>query len=125
RLAAGRLVGASAPRVPRFRPSLGWSAVFIAGLALCTTALSEFWLFNVGAALVIGIVMLSLVLLSGYAGHISLMQMTFVGMGALPAGRLVGTGSAWASLARGAVSPAFGPPAPLAALRLHPFYRAR
>src|SRR5438309_1604361 len=124
RLAAGRLVGARAPRVPRLRPSLGWSAVFIAGLALCTTALSEFWLFNVGATLVIGIVILSLVLLSGYAGHISLMQMTFVGLGALTAGRLVGTGSVWGVLAAGAVAAAFGALVALPALRLQPLYLA-
>src|SRR4051794_21858885 len=124
RLAAGRVVGAATPRVPGLRSSLTWSAVLVAGLAVLSTLLSEFWLFNVSTALVIGIVMLSLVLLSGYAGHISLMQMTFVGVGAVTAGRLVGTGSIWGILAAGVIAAVLGAAVALPALRLQPLYLA-
>src|SRR5438309_3494750 len=59
RLSAGRVVGARAPRVPPLRASVAWSVAFVAVLALCSTAMSDFWLFTVSTALVIGIVMLS------------------------------------------------------------------
>ena len=124
RLTAGRVVGARSPRVPGLRPSIGWSVAFVAVLAVWSTAMSDFWLFNVSAALVIGIVMLSLVLLAGYAGHISLMQMTFVGLGAVTAGRLVGTGSVWGILLAGLIAAAFGAFVALPALRLQPLYLA-
>src|SRR4051812_10885236 len=124
RLSAGRVVGAMTPRVPGLRDSLLWSGAFIVFIAVCSTVLSEFWTFNISTALVLGIVMLSLVLLSGYAGHISLMQMTFVGLGALTAGRLVGTGSVGGILVAGAVAAVFGALVALPALRLQPLYLA-
>src|SRR4051812_15050579 len=107
RLAAGRLVGATTPRVPTLRGSVAYSGALVAVVAAASLVLSEFWVFNLSTALVIGVVMLSLVLLSGYAGHISLMQMTFVGLGAVVAGRLVGNGSIWGILAAGLGAAAF------------------
>ena len=124
RLTAGRLVGAVEPRVPSLRESVVWSGIFIVGIGVLSSAMSEFWLFNVGSALVIGIVMLSLVLLSGFAGHISLMQMTFVGLGAVVAGRFVGTGSIWGVLLAGVVAAVFGVLVALPALKLQPLYLA-
>src|SRR4051812_800924 len=59
RLAAGRLVGASTPRVPTLRRSLACSGGLVAVVAVASLVLSEFWVFNLGTALVIGIVMLS------------------------------------------------------------------
>src|SRR5947208_7722343 len=55
RLRAGRLVGVKAPRVPTRRESSFAAVVFVAVMALLSTSLSEFWLFNVSSALVIGI----------------------------------------------------------------------
>jgi branched-chain amino acid transport system permease protein len=124
RLAAGRTVGAAAPRVPTLRRSLLSAVAFVVVLAALAPLLSDFWLFNVSTALVLGIVMLSLVLLSGFAGHISLMQMTFVGLGAVTAGRLVGGGSIWSVLAAGLVAALFGAVVALPALRLQPLYLA-
>jgi branched-chain amino acid transport system permease protein len=118
------VVSAIEPTVPSPRASLARSGVFIVLMLALSTLLSEFWLFNVGSALVLGIVMLSLVLLSGFAGHISLMQMTFVGFGAVTAGRMIGTGSIWSILVAGVVTAAFGALVALPALRLQPLYLA-
>jgi branched-chain amino acid transport system permease protein len=124
RLPAGRIVSATAPRPPSLRASLVWSGVFIALMAALSTTMSEFWLFNVSLAMVIGIVMLSLVLLTGFAGQISLMQMTFVGVGALAANRIVGTGSVFGIVAAGLVAAALGAIVALPALRLQALYLA-
>ena len=124
RLSAGRIVSARQPHVPDLRKSLLSSVAFVAVLAAVSASLSDFWLFNVSQALVLGIVMLSLVLLSGYSGHISLMQMTFVGVGAVTAGRFIGSGSIWAVLAAGLVAAVLGVVVALPALRLQPLYLA-
>jgi branched-chain amino acid transport system permease protein len=98
--------------------------VFVGALALLSTQLSEYWLFNVSSALVLGVVMLSLVLLSGYAGQVSLMQMTFVGIGALTMGRIAGGGSLFGLVAAAVVAGAFGALVALPALRLQDLYLA-
>jgi branched-chain amino acid transport system permease protein len=124
RLRAGRIVGARTPRVPTMRETGVASAVFVAGIALLSTQLSDFWLFNTSSALVIGVVMLSLVLLSGYAGQVSLMQMTFVGVGALTFGKIASGGSPLGLIAVVLVCGAFGALVALPALRLQDLYLA-
>jgi branched-chain amino acid transport system permease protein len=124
RLPAGRVVGVAPPRVPPLRTTLVTSAVLFGGLALASGALSDFWVFNLSVAFVIGLVVLSLVLLSGFAGQISLMQMTFVGVGALTAGRFVGNGSILGIVAAGVVSALLGALVALPALRLQALYLA-
>jgi branched-chain amino acid transport system permease protein len=124
RLRAGRIVGARTPRVPTLRESAVASAAFVAGIAVLATQLSDFWLFNTSSALVIGVVMLSLVLLSGYAGQVSLMQMTFVGVGALTFGKVAGGGSPLGLIAVVLVCGAFGALVALPALRLQDLYLA-
>ena len=124
KIPAGRLVGAAPPRVPSRRASVIWGAVFIAVMWTLSTVLSEFWLFNFSLALVLGIAMLSLVLLSGFAGQISLMQMTFVGIGAVTASRITHTGSISGVIAAGVIAAAFGAVVALPALRLQELYLA-
>ncbi|MCU1373063.1 MAG: livH 4 [Actinomycetia bacterium] len=124
RLPAGRLVAAAPPRVPSLRQSTMAALAFIAVLAVVSGLLSEFWVFNISLAFVIGLVALSLVLLSGYAGQVSLMQMTFVGVGVLTAGRFIGNGSIVGIVAAGLVAAAFGALVALPALRLQELYLA-
>jgi branched-chain amino acid transport system permease protein len=124
RLPSGRIISAVAPRVPSLRSSLLWSAAFIILMTALSGVLSDFWVFNIGLALAIGIVVLSLVLLSGFAGQISLMQMTFVGIGALVAGRMIGTGSIFGILVAGLVTAVAGAIVALPALRLQALYLA-
>ena len=124
RMRAGRVVGIVAPRVPAFRESLVRSGVFVAAVAVLSLFLSEFWTFTLASALITGMVLLSLVLLSGYAGQVSLMQMAFVGVGALVMGRLGGDGSILGVLLAGAVAAAFGAVVALPALRVRDIYLA-
>jgi branched-chain amino acid transport system permease protein len=124
RLRAGRPTGARAPRVPSGREALAAAVGFVAVMTVLSAVLSEFWLFNVASSLVVGIVLLSLVLLSGYGGQVSLMQMSFVGVGALAMGRLAGGGSPAGLLAAAGLAAAFGALVAVPALRLQDLYLA-
>jgi len=123
RLRAGRLVGVQTPRVPGLRQSMGGGVVIVVVAALLSTRLSDFWLFNTSQAFVFGIVMLSLVLLSGYAGQVSLMQMVFVGAGCLAMGHL-GGGSLLGVFLAAVLAAALGAVVGLVALRLEDLYLA-
>jgi branched-chain amino acid transport system permease protein len=74
------IVSAPLPALPR---TLGWSAGLLLFVALLAGSMSEANLLLVGTAATYAIVMLSLVLLTGYGGHVSLAQLTFTGVGAL------------------------------------------
>jgi branched-chain amino acid transport system permease protein len=111
------------PRVPSLRASLISAAVFLVAMGLVSGHMSAFWLFNCSLALVLGIAMLSLVVLSGYAGQISLMQMTFVGIGALAASRL-GNGTVLGLVTAGVVAAVLGAVVAMPALRLQELYLA-
>ncbi|MFL6156666.1 MAG: ABC transporter permease subunit [Marmoricola sp.] len=73
-------------------PTLGRSAVFGAGLIvvviLLAAGMADSNLLLVGTAATYGIVMLSLVLLTGYGGYVSLAQFTFAGVGAVAYAKL-------------------------------------
>ena len=57
---------------------------------LLSAVLSPTDLFTLGQGVVFGLIMLSLVLLTGYAGQVSLAQMSFVGLGAFAMGKFFG-----------------------------------
>lgn len=73
-------------------PTLGRSAIFGAGLIAAIVVLAggmtDSNLLLVGTAATYGIVMLSLVLLTGYGGFVSLAQFTFAGVGAVAYAKL-------------------------------------
>ena len=79
------IVSAPLPSLPR---TLGWSAGLLLCVALLGGALSEPNLLLVGKAAAFAIVMLSMVLLTGYGGHVSLAQLAFAGVGALTYAKL-------------------------------------
>jgi branched-chain amino acid transport system permease protein len=74
--------------------------------------------------LALGIVGLSLVLLTGYAGQISLCQLTFLGVGAFVMGKISGGDSWWGLVLAVVVSGALGALVALPALRLRGLYLA-
>ena len=74
------LVSAPVPTIPRTGLWAGISFVVIVMLAI---SLSTANLLLAGAALAFSILMLSLVLLTGYGGFVSLAQFTFAGVGAV------------------------------------------
>lgn len=83
KLRVGRIAGTTLPRLPSWRQTVAWSGVFLAGVWLVTGALSDADQSRFGQALCLSLIMLSLVLLTGYGGDVSLCQMSFVGVGAI------------------------------------------
>lgn len=124
RLRVGRVVGAAAPRVPDLTQSLRSAGLFLVVAAVLSTLLSDVRLFDATSGLVFGMVMLSLVLLSGYGGQIALCQFTFVGIGALVMGKIFPDGQLLGIVVAGAVTAAVGALVALPALRLKELYLA-
>jgi branched-chain amino acid transport system permease protein len=83
KLRVGRISGTTLPRLPSWRRTLIWSGVFLAAVWLVTGGLSQADQSRFGQALCLSLIMLSLVLLTGYGGDVSLCQMSFVGVGAI------------------------------------------
>jgi branched-chain amino acid transport system permease protein len=79
------IVSAPLPSLPR---TMACSGGLLLVVALLAGTLSEANLLVVGRAAAFGIVMLSMVLLTGYGGHISLAQLAFAGVGALTYAKL-------------------------------------
>jgi branched-chain amino acid transport system permease protein len=79
------MVAAPVPTVPRMVIS---GAVALLVTAMLVATLGEVGLLRLGTAATYAIVMLSLVLLTGYGGHVSLAQLSFAGVGALTYAKL-------------------------------------
>jgi branched-chain amino acid transport system permease protein len=91
RLRSGSVAGLRMPRTASLRQSVGTGVLFVLVAYLVSGQLSEANLAIGGQGLVLAFIMLSLVLLSGYGGQVSLCQLTFVGLGAFAMGRIGGT----------------------------------
>ncbi len=74
------MVSAPVPTMPRMAVS---GAVALLVTAMLVVTLGDVGLLRLGTAATYTIVMLSLVLLTGYGGHVSLAQLSFAGVGAL------------------------------------------
>lgn len=106
------------------RPSLVMGAAFVAVTVVVASVLSVSNLFVFGQGIVLGVVMLSLVLLSGYGGQVSLCQMTMAGLGAFSMGRIFGGGSLVGLVVAAALPAAVGALLAMAVLRLRGLYLA-
>lgn len=104
RLRSGSLTGIKVPRTPSARRSLASAAAFVAAIWVVSGSLGPGSLATLGRGLVLGIVMLSLVLLAGYGGQVSLCQMTFVGLGAFAMGHVGGYAGLLAAVALAAAA---------------------
>jgi branched-chain amino acid transport system permease protein len=124
RLRAGRLVGAVMPRVPGFRRSLGGAGLLVGIALFLSRVLMPADLIRAGQGLALGIIMLSLVLLTGYSGQVSLCQMTFAGVGAYVMAKVGGDGAIVGILAAGVVAALVGVIVALPSLRLQGLYLA-
>jgi branched-chain amino acid transport system permease protein len=89
KLTVGRLVGRDVPRVPSMSQTLVRGALFIPVVVLIT-GLAGDYILDVDRALVYATLMLSVVLLTGYSGQISLGQYVFFGVGAFTMGKVAG-----------------------------------
>ena len=77
-----------------------------------------------GVVMTLGIVGLSLVLLTGYSGQVSLCQFSFMGIGAFVMGKVAGGGSVLGLVAATVVCAAVGALVALPTIRLRDLYLA-
>ena len=125
KLIAGRVVGRDTPRIPKLPASLVRAAVFIPAVALlASVAESHDFLPDLTRALIYGTLILSLVLLTGYSGQISLAQYVFFGLGAFAMGKVAGGDSILGMGAAALIAVPLGVLVALPALRLQGIYLA-
>ncbi|MEO6606375.1 MAG: ABC transporter permease [Aeromicrobium sp.] len=87
-LRIGQVKGMIAAPVPTLGKAARWGAVLVVLVAIVSVGLPDSKLLLVGTAATYAIVMLSLVLLTGYGGYVSLAQFTFAGVGAVAYARI-------------------------------------
>ena len=122
-LAAARF-GGKTRRLTSFRTSVALAIAFVVGAWIVAGILSAGNLIYFGRGIVLGIVMLSLVLVTGYGGQVSLCQMTFAGLGAFFMGKLFGGDSVVGLLAAFAIPAAMGAVLAMVVGRLRGIYLA-
>ena len=123
KLTVGRLVGRDVPKVPNLSSTLLRAAVFVPAIILLASVAGD----NLGdltLALIYGTLLLSLVLLTGYSGQISLAQYVFYGLGAFAMGKVAGGDSILGMGAAAAIAVPLGVVIALPALRLQGLYLA-
>jgi branched-chain amino acid transport system permease protein len=128
--AVGRLTTMRVPRVAGGKESLIAGVVFfaiaiVASMTFANTEINGTTLLTLGGVVMtLGIVGLSLVLLTGYSGQISLCQFSFMGIGAFVMGKIAGGGSLLGLVAATAVCAAVGALIALPTIRLRDLYLA-
>jgi branched-chain amino acid transport system permease protein len=123
RLSLGPIRGVPSPAVPALPTTLVAGAVLVAVVAVWTATTATSTTLLIGTGFAYALIMLSLVLLTGYGGYVSLAQLTFAGIGALVVAR-VGSPSIWALLLAVAVTAGVGALVALPVMRLTGLYLA-
>jgi branched-chain amino acid transport system permease protein len=123
-LAAGRPAALLKRKTMGLGPSLVMAGGFVAIAAGMTGVLGPGNLIIFNQGIVLGIVMLSLVLVAGYGGQVSLCQMTLAGFGAYAMGKTFGGGSLFGLVASVLVPAAIACGLSLAVVRLRGLYLA-
>jgi len=111
-------------RVPTVRGTAVFAAAITAAGVILATVLSPSDLLTYGPMFSLGLVALSFVPLTGYAGQISLCQLSMAGIGALVWAHLGASGSLWALIAAIVVPAVVGAVIAIPALRLSGIYLA-
>jgi branched-chain amino acid transport system permease protein len=124
RLRTATLGGAIAPRVAGLRSSILGGVAVVAITVVLSRGLSTSHLQTGTEAFALALVLLSLVLVTGYGGMVSLCQMAFVGLGAYAMSHLGHGGSLLGVLAAVGLSAAAGALVALPTLRLRGLYLA-
>jgi branched-chain amino acid transport system permease protein len=104
RLAVGRRVSAARVVVPDRRSAVVRSTAFVAAVLVLVQVLPSEHLIDAQRAMVFAVILLSLVVLTGYSGLVSLAQYVFVAMGAWAMGNVLG-GASLLGLVAAAVAP--------------------
>lgn len=124
RLSVGRVARVRPARVASARTTVVGAAVVVVGVVVLSAVLTGSNLYTMGTALTLAMLALSLTLLSGYAGQISLCQFTFLGLGALAMHWVAGGSSVLGVLAAVGLCAAVGAVLALPVLRLRGLYLA-
>ena len=124
RLRVGRIVGRSTPRVPNLNESIARAAGFVVLAVIVAAFAPKGALPDMTQGLVFGLIMLSLVVLTGYSGQVSLSQLTFVGLGAWAMGSIGHGDSIVGLVAAAAIAIPVGAVIALPAMRLQGIYLA-
>jgi branched-chain amino acid transport system permease protein len=125
RLRAGRAVGRRNPRVPSAQGALGGAIVLVAAAVAVSSAVhGAINLAALNTGMATALIMLSLVVLTGFGGQVSLCTMTFAGIGAVIFLKTTHGGSPIDLLLVGAVCGVVGAIVALPALRLQGLYLA-
>ena len=124
RLKTATFSGAVAPRVASLKTSLVWGAVLIGGTALVSLGLSDINLRTGASGFALALVLLSLMLLTGYGGMVSICQMSMAGLGAIAMGHVASGGSLLGVLAAIGLSGAVGAALALPTLKMRGLYLA-
>ena len=124
RLRAGAATVTRSLPIPSLSRSAVSAAAFLAGAAVLVQFLHNTLLVQSGEAVAVGIVGLSVVLLTGYGGQLSLAQYAFMGFGAWVFGKVAPGGGVLGLLGVALITGALGAIVALPALRLRGLYLA-
>jgi branched-chain amino acid transport system permease protein len=124
RLTVGRRTTRRPLRVPKLRESVIGATAFVAFAWVASGFLSNRDLGTMTKGAALALIMLSLVLLTGYGGQISLAQLTFAGVGAFAMGKVAGGNSILGLFAAAGFAAIIGGIVALPALRLRGLYLA-
>lgn len=124
KLTVGRIVGRDEPRVPRLANSLLAGLAFVGVVSVVAALMPAAYVPDTARAMVYATLLLSLVLLTGYSGQISLAQFVFLGLGAWAMGTVGGGNSLLGLVAAALVAVPLGALIALPALRLQGLYLA-
>ena len=124
RLRAGRVVGMNIPPAPSRTRTLVGGGAFVVAAIVVGQILSGVNLGTATRGLVLATACLSLVLLTGYAGQVSLCQMSFVGVGAFAMAHFGRHGSLLGVVMAIVISAALGAVVAVFAVRLRGLYLA-
>jgi branched-chain amino acid transport system permease protein len=128
--AVGRLTTMRVPRVAAGKESLiagmaFYAVCIVAAVLFANKAVNGTTVLTLGGVVMtLGIVGLSLVLLTGYSGQVSLCQFSFMGIGAFVMGKIAGGGSLLGLVAATVICAAVGALVALPTIRLRDLYLA-
>lgn len=122
-LRVGQIKGIRGVPVPGAFKTIGFAVVTVAAATVAAYLLPATQSDRLALGFIYGIVMLSLIPLTGYGGYVSLSQLSFVGVGAVVVARL-GNTSPLSLLAAAAIAALVGALVALPALRLQGLYLA-
>lgn len=123
-LRVGAATAPPPPAPPTIGSAVGWAGAVVAGTIVASLFLGPADLATASTVFVMAIILLSLVVLTGFSGMASLCQMTFVGLGAFAMGHLGAGGSIVGALAAVGLAAAAGALVALPTLKLRGLWLA-